>query len=151
MDVPRGLQSRGPTGLALERWERNVAISGLVAAVLALPLPPIASGPEIASTLAVCSVIALAGVRWGIALLVATEALLIATFWPFVIAGDGEHTLRLIGAVSCLATLPGLWSIGRAAPHLLELFGLERSPNAARAAQRVLAAGALVIIALPLF
>jgi hypothetical protein len=151
MDVPRVLQDRGPAGLQLERWERNVAVAGLVAALCALPLPPIGSGPEIASTLAVCSVIALAGVRWAIALVVATEALLIATFWPFVIAGDGEHTLRLLGAVSGLATLPGLWSIGRAAPHMLELFGLERSPNAARAAQRVLAAGALVVIALPLF
>jgi hypothetical protein len=128
-----------------------VAASGLFAGLLALPLPPIASGPEIASSLAVCAVIALAGVRWGVALLVVTEALLVATFYPFVISGDGGDTLRLIGAASCVATLPGLWSIRRAAPHALELLGLERNPGAARAARRVLVTGALVIVALPLF
>src|SRR4029078_5085398 len=98
MDVPRRTEAVGSTGLSPEPWERVVTISGLIAGLLALPLPPIASapeigsalvrrarpplpvppppiarGPEIASTLAVLSVITLAGLRWGIAVLVVTE------------------------------------------------------------------------------
>jgi hypothetical protein len=128
-----------------------VAASGLVAGLLALPLPPLGSGPEIAATLAVSAVIAMAGLRWGLALLVATEALLVATFWPYLIAADSDLTLRLIGIGACLATAPGLISIGRAAPHALPLLGLERHPTAARTARRVLVAGSLFVIALPLF
>ncbi|HTJ40760.1 MAG TPA: hypothetical protein VL463_01650 [Kofleriaceae bacterium] len=95
--------------------------------------------------------ITLAGLRWGIAVLVVTEAVLVATFAPFVVTGDGDTTLRIIGAASMLAAVPGLYSIGRAAPHMLELLGFEHSPNAARAARRVLAAGTLALVALPLF
>ena len=151
MEVPRSVQDRGPSRDSLEPWERVVASSGLVAGLLALPLPPLGSGPEIAATLAVSAVIAMAGLRWGIALLVATEALLLATFWPYVIASDSDLTLRMIGIGACLATVPGLLSIGRAAPHALPLLGLERHPTAAQTARRVLVAGSLFVIALPLF
>jgi hypothetical protein len=141
----------GRAGVSLERWERTVTVSALIAALLALPLPPIAAGPEIASTLAVGAVITLAGVRWGMALLVATEVLLLLTFAPFVVDGEAGDGLRLVGAASCLATLPGLWSIRRVTPHALALLGMGAHPSAARAARRVLVAGALVLVALPLF
>ncbi len=162
MDVPsatptavegptRGTQPAGATGVFHEPWERAVTVSALVAALLALPLPPIDQGPEIAASLAIGAVIVLAGLRWGLALLGVTEALLVATFAPFVWSGDPGDPLRLVGAAAILATLPGLWSIRRAAPHWLDLLGVRRSPAAFRAARRFLVAGALVILALPLF
>lgn len=126
-------------------------ISSLVAALLALPLPPIASGPEIASTLAVGAVVTLAGLRWGVALLGLTEALLLATFWPFVIHGPADEPLRVVAAAACVAALPGLWSIRRAAPHALELLGVHPSEGAHQTAARLLLAAAVVIVALPLF
>ena len=126
-------------------------ISSLVAALLALPLPPIAQGPEIASTLAVGAVVTLAGLRWGIALLGLTEALLLATFWPYVVHGPAGEPLRIIGAAACVAALPGRWSIRRAAPHALDLLGVRGSESAHRTAAHVLLAAALVIVALPLF
>ena len=126
-------------------------VSSLVAALLALPLPPIARGPEIASTLAVGAVITLAGLRWGVALLGLTEALLLATFWPFVVHGDPGDPLRIFGAAACVAALPGLWSIRRAAPHALDLLGVRRSETAHRTASHVLLTAALVIVTLPLF
>jgi hypothetical protein len=143
-----------PPGIvrSIEPWERNVAVSALVAALCALPLPPISNGPEIASSLAVGAVIVLAGLRWGLALLGVTAALLIVTFAPFVLYdGDAGDPLRVVGAIAMLAALPSLWSIRRAAPHWLELAGLRRGPSAFRTARRTLVAGALVILALPLF
>jgi hypothetical protein len=150
MVVPRVSQDGGDTEVSLSRGERIVAVSGLVAGLLALPLPPIGEGPEIAATLAVVSVIALAGARWSLALVVATEVLLVATYASFVIAGGGDDALRGFGIASASAALPGLISFGRSAPHALELFGVARSPRSILAARGVLATALFAIVGIPL-
>jgi len=149
MAVLRVSQAGEDTEVSLSTGETVVALSGLVAGLLALPLPPIGEGPEIAATLAVVSVIALAGARWSLALIVATEVLLLATYGSFVITGGGDDALRGFGIASAVAALPGLISFGRSAPHALELVGVPRSPRNVLAARGVVAT-ACVIAALPL-
>ena len=150
MVVPRVSQDGGDTEVSLSRGEVLVAISGLVAGLLALPLPPIAGGPEIAATLAVVAVIALAGSRWSLALVVASEVLLVATYAPYVIGGGGGEVMRGLGIASAAAALPGMISFGRSAPHALELFNVPRSPRAIRVARGVFATALFAIVGIPL-
>jgi hypothetical protein len=151
MVVPRVSQDGGDTEVSLSRGELIVAVSGLLAGLLALPLPPIAGGPEIAATLAVVAVIALAGARWSLALVVATEVLLVATYAPFVIGGGGgDDVLRGLGIASAAAALPGVISFGRSAPHALELFGVAPNPRSIRIARGVFATALFALVGVPL-
>ena len=151
------MTARGPrtqafatTAIFAEPWEKTVTISALVAALVALPLPPVSHAPEIAATLAVGAIVAMVGLRWGVAILALTDALLIAALWPLVAHGGGLD-VQLPPAAACAAAAPGVFWIGRAAPHALELLGVRRSPRAHRQARAVMTLGAVILVALPLF
>jgi len=150
--------ARGPrtqaianTAILAEPWEKAVTISALVAALVALPLPPVSHAPEIAATLAVGAIAAMVGLRWGVAVLALTDAFLVAALWPIVAHGGGGLAVQVPAALACAAAAPGLFWIGRAAPHALELLGVRRSPRAHRQARAVMTLGAVVLVALPLF
>jgi len=136
-------------GRPLLRWERIAAVSSLLAALVALPLPPISHAPEIAATLAVGAVAALGGMRWGIAVLALTDALLFASLWP-IATGDFSPIEQGLATAACLAAIPGLLSIRRSAPHAMALLGVRRAPKTLRLARVALCAVAIAVIAAPM-
>ena len=133
----------------LVRWERIAALSALVAALLALPLPPIAHAPEFAATLAVGAVAALGGMRWGIAVLAITDALLFASLWP-IATGDFSTFEQTLATAACVATIPGLLSVGRSAPHAMALLGVRRAPRTLRWVRVALCVAAVAVVAAPI-
>jgi hypothetical protein len=134
------------------RRERWLGLTGLIAALAALPLPTTGHSPELAATLAIGSIALLAGHRWGLAVMVLAEILLIGAVWPLAILARPPSTLAQIAVgVSVVGAVPGLRALGRAAAELVELVGARRTRRATRVAHAALAATALVVWTLPLF
>lgn len=122
---------------------------GLIAALAVLPLPTVAETPEIASVLAVAAVALLAGQRWALPVVVLADVALIGALWPRAFLHDPPSTEAQVGVLLGLAgALPGIVSLGRAAPALAELV-LGRSSQRAQFFSKVAitATAALWIIA----
>jgi hypothetical protein len=139
----------GTTEVSLARWERIAAVSALIAALVALPLPPISHAPEIAATLAVGAVAALGGMRWGIAVLALTDALLFASVFPVAAGSDFSPVEQTLATLACIAAIPGLLSVGRSAPHAMALLGVRRAPRTQRWMRVALCAVAIAVVATP--
>lgn len=134
------------------RRERWLGLTGLFAALAALPLPTHAHSPELAATLAIGSIALLAGHRWGLAVMVVAEIFLIGALWPLaVLARPPSVVAQIAVAVSVIGAVPGLHALGRAAAELVELVGARRTRRATRVAHVTLAAIAVVVWTLPLF
>lgn len=135
--------------LKRERW---LGVTGLIAALAALPLPTHAHSPELAATLAIGSIALLAGHRWGLAVMVVAEIFLIGAVWPLAfLAQPPSVPAQVAVGVSVAGALPGLFALGRAAAELVELVGARRTRRATRVTQAFLAVAAVVAWALPLF
>src|SRR5262245_51981382 len=80
--------ARAPIRRAVFRARRHtnvawLAISGLLAGLLALPLAQSTwHGPEVAAVLAVSATALFAGQRWAIAVIVIADLFLLPTVWP---------------------------------------------------------------------
>lgn len=142
---------RGGLGRRIRR-ERWLGLTGLAAALAALPLPTNAHSPELAATLAIGSIALLAGHRWGLAVMVVAEIFLIGAVWPLAVLARPPSVLAQIAVgVSVIGAVPGLRALGRAAAELVELIGARRTRRATRVAHAGLAMVAVVVWMLPLF
>lgn len=129
-----------------------LGLTGLAAALAALPLPTHAHSPELAATLAIASVALLTGHRWGLAVLVIAEIFLIGAVWPLAfLAKPPSVPAQVAVFVSCVGAVPGLASLGRAAAEMVELVGARRTTRARRVAHAALVLLAVVAWFLPLF
>src|SRR5690242_10585729 len=134
------------------RRERWLGLTGLAAALAALPLPTHAHSPELAATLAIGSIALLAGHRWGLAVMVVAEIFLIGAVWPLaILARPPSLAAQIAVGVSVIGAVPGLLALGRAAAELVELIGARRTRRATRVADAGLALVALVVWVMPLF
>lgn len=134
------------------RRERWLGLTGLIAALAALPLPTHAHSPELAATLAIGSIALLAGHRWGLAVMVVAEIFLIGALWPlaFLVQPPSLPAQIAVG-VSVAGAIPGLLALGRAAAELVELVGARRTRRATRVTHAFLGIAAIVAWTLPLF
>ncbi len=133
------------------RRERWLGLTGLIAALAALPLPTHAHSPELAATLAIGSIALLAGHRWGLAVMVLAEIFLIGAVWPLAfLAVPPSVPAQIAVAVSVAGALPGLLSLGRAAAEIVELIGARRTRRATRVTQTLLGIAAVLTWTLPL-
>lgn len=104
-----------------------IAMTGLTAAMLALPFAPNSwNGPEVASVLAVSATAMLAGQRWAVALVVIAELLLVPTVVPRALVG-GPISIAAVHFLSIAMLVPGLLATRRAAAALVLLSGWERT------------------------
>jgi hypothetical protein len=125
----KALRAAPPSSTHIDLW---VGALGLIAACAVLPLPTVASTPEIASVLAVAAVALLAGQRWALPVVVLADVALIGALWPRAMTYP-PSTLAQAGVLLGLAgALPGTVVIGRAAPALAEVLG--RTSERAKAA-----------------
>lgn len=133
------------------RRERWLGITGLIAALAALPLPTHAHSPELAATLAIGSIALLAGHRWGLAVMVVAEIFLIGAVWPLAfLAVPPSVPAQIAVGVSVAGAVPGLFSLGRAAAEIVELIGARRTRRATRLTQTFLGIAAVLTWTLPL-
>lgn len=133
------------------RWDAGIGLLGLAAALAALPLPTSGVTPEIAATLAVGAVALLAGQRWGLAVVVLADIALIGALWPRAVLHDPPSTEAQIGVLIGLAgAVPGLISLGRAAPALAELVLGRETPRGRATTHGFLLAGSLLCLGAPL-
>jgi hypothetical protein len=121
------------------REEVWVAITGLVAALLALPLAPSSHSPEVASVLAVSTVALLAGHRWAIAPVILAELLLLPGLWPRLLIQPPDVVARIAIAAACLSVVPGVLALRRASAALIAIAGVRRTRQSCRAATLALA------------
>lgn len=114
----------------IRRTDLAIGAMGLLAALAVLPLPTVGVTPEVAATLAVGAVALLAGQRWGIAVVVLADIAQIGALWPRAFLHDPPSTMAQVGvAIGIAGALPGLISLGRAAPELAELVLGQPSPR----------------------
>jgi len=133
------------------RLELLIGVLGLVAALAVLPLPTVASTPEVAAILAVAAVALLAGERWALPILVLADIALIGLLWPRAFLHDPPSTSARIGVLLGLAgALPGIVAFGRAAPALAELVLGRPTQRAHFYVRALLVATSLIWIASPL-
>lgn len=129
-----------------------LGLTGLAAALAALPLPTHAHSPELGATLAIASVALLTGHRWGLAVLVIAEIFLIGAVWPLAfLAHPPSVPAQIAVFISVIGAVPGLASLGRAAAEMVELVGARRTTRARRIAHTALVALCCVAWFLPLF
>ncbi|HET9623747.1 MAG TPA: hypothetical protein VFP84_20385 [Kofleriaceae bacterium] len=127
-----------------------LAISGLVGAMLALPLAQSTwHGPEVAAVLAVSAVALFAGQRWAIALIVIGELFLLPTVWPRAFFA-GDLTTRLVALATLAAIVPGVLAMRRAATVLVVMSGRRRTQLACRRVHVALVAVCVLAVAAPL-
>lgn len=131
----------------LRRDDLWIGLSGLFAALLALPLAPGSHSPEIASVLAVSAVALLAGHRWAIGVVVVAELLLLPALWPRLLVQPPDVAARIAILASCASAIRGILAIRRAAVALVVISGVRRTRRSCRAATIALA-GLLVVGAL---
>jgi hypothetical protein len=134
----------------MRRQETWIGVTGLVAALLALPLAPSAHSPEVASVLAVSAVALLAGHRWAIGLVVIAELLLLPGLWPRLFIYPPDIPARIAVATACLSVVPGLFALRRAAAALIVITGVRRTQNSCRAMSGLLAACFVIGAILPI-
>ena len=128
-----------------------LAITGLAAALAAMPLPGNAHSPELAATLAMGELALLAGHRWGLAILIVAEIFLIGAVYPLAfLARPPSVAAQIAVAISVLGAVPGLLSLRRGAAEVLGLCGLRRTRRATTIAKLALAATSVIVWALPL-
>jgi hypothetical protein len=112
-----------------------LGLTGLAAALAALPLPTHAHSPELGATLAIASIALLTGHRWGLAVLVIAEIFLIGAVWPLAfLAHPPSVPAQIAVFISVIGAVPGLASLGRAAAEMVELVGVRRTTRARRVA-----------------
>ncbi len=132
------------------RQDGWVAATGLLAAFAALPLPSHAHSAELAAVLAVGAIAALAGFRWGLAVVVAAEVFLVAAVWPLaILARPPSVAAQVAVSIACLGAIPGVLRLLAGADELIELLGVT-SLRWRRSAARGLVAGTAVLWAWPL-
>jgi hypothetical protein len=128
----------------------RIAVTGLAAALAALPLPAHASSPEVAAALAVGAIALALGQRWALGVVVIAEVLLMAALWPIAFLHYPPSVPAQIAvAIAFAGALPGLLALGRAAPSLLDLVGVRGSARIDRVARAAMLVGSLVVIAWP--
>jgi len=137
-----------------DRTERRrevwVAVTALIAACAALPLPSHAHSAELAAVLAIGAVAALAGHRWGLAVVVLAEVALVASVWPLaILARPPSVPAQIAVAVACLGAVPGVARLVRGDDAVLELLGVT-SPRWRRPTSRGLIVLSAVVLAWPL-
>ncbi len=133
------------------RRERLLGITGLLAAVAAMPLPGHAHSPELAATLAIGALALLAGFRWGLAILVVAEIFLIGAVWPLAfMAQPPSLAAQIAVGISCLGAVPGVLSLRSGAAEVVGLFGMRRTRRATSVARAVLATTSAVVWLLPI-
>jgi len=129
-----------------------IAITALVAAMLALPLAQSSwHGPEVAATLAVAATAMLAGQRWAIAVIVISELMLVPTIWPRAFLPDADLLVRLAALGSLAALVPGVLAMRRAAAALVLVTGRPRTRETCRRFHLALLLTGLIATFLPLF
>jgi hypothetical protein len=128
----------------------RIAIAGLAAALASLPLPAHASSPEAAAALAVGAIALATGHRWGLAIVVLAEVLLVAALWPAAFLHQPPSVPAQIAvAIAFAGALPGFLAIGRAAPSLLELVGVRGSARTHRVTRGAMMVAAVAVLLAP--
>jgi hypothetical protein len=128
-----------------------IALSALVAALLALPLAQSSwHGPEVAATLAIAATAMLAGQRWAIAVAVLAELLLLPTVWPRAFLANGDTFTRVAAMGSLVAIVPGVLAMRRAAAALVLVTGWRRTRTVCRRFQVALAVIGVIAASLPM-
>ncbi|MBK9031661.1 MAG: hypothetical protein IPL61_10060 [Myxococcales bacterium] len=121
-----------------------MAGSGLAAAFAALPLPAHAHSPELAAVLAVGAIAALAGFRWGVAVIVLAEVFLVAAVWPLaILARPPSVAAQIAVAIACVGAVPGMIRLARGGCEVVDLLGVSARWRRPTARALVLASGAL--------
>lgn len=144
--VPSAQVAARRAGYALQHRRRDVvlAVSGLLAALVALPLAPHGGSPEITAALAVAAVAVLAGHRWAVGLVVIGALLA----WPDLVARiasrHGEPGEPLAAGIAAVVMVPALISVRRAAALLLASLGVERGHVRVRVAQAAVLSSGVV-------
>ena len=140
--------------LRRRRDDRWIAISALVAGMLALPFAQSSwHGPEVAAVLAVAATALLAGQRWAIAVIVIAELMLMPTVWPRAFLGElGDDLLiaRLAALATLAAIVPGVLAMKRAAAALVVISNRPRTRTIVRRVHLGLVLSGLIATLLPL-
>ena len=137
--------------LRRRRDDRWVAITALIAAMLALPFAQSSwHGPEVAAVLAVAATALLAGQRWAVAVIVVAELMLMPTVWPRAFLGDGMLMARLAALATLIAIVPGVLSMKRAAAALVVITNRPRTRQIVRRVHVGLLLTGLIATLLPL-
>lgn len=135
------------------RRHRNdvwLACSGIIAAMLALPLAQSSwHGPEVAAVLAVSATALFARQRWAIALVVIAELFLLPTVWPRAFL-EGDLSSRCVALVTLAAIVPGVLAMRRAAAVLVVMSGWQRTQQVYRRVHLVLVAVCVIAALVPL-
>ncbi len=151
MSAPAPVRARRESARLRRRsGDLGIAISALVAALLALPLAQSSwHGPEVASVLAIAATAMLAGQRWAIAVIVIAELMLVPTVWPRAFLDGAETFTRVAALGSLLAIIPGVLAMKRGAAALVLVSGWRRTSRTCRRAHIVLIALGLFASMLP--
>src|SRR5689334_5534113 len=114
------------------RQDAWLALSGMVGALLALPLAQNTwHGPEVAAVLAISATALFAGQRWAIALVVIADLLLLPTVWPRAFL-EGDLASRCVAFLTLAAIVPGVLAMRRAATVLVVMTGQRRTHKICR-------------------
>ncbi|KAB2888651.1 MAG: hypothetical protein F9K40_20335, partial [Kofleriaceae bacterium] len=89
-------RSSSQTPSRRRRREMFLGLTGLAAALAALPLPTHANSPELGATLAIASIALMTGHRWGLAVLVVAEIFLIGALYPLAFLKFPPSTPALV-------------------------------------------------------
>lgn len=137
--------------LRRRRGDVWIAMTALVAALLALPLAPSSwHGPEVAAVLAVSATALLAGLRWAIAVIVIAQLLLLPTVWPRAFLPGHELAVRVAALGSLIAIVPGVIAMRRAAAALVLVTGRRRTRSTCRRFHAALVLAGVIATSLPL-
>jgi hypothetical protein len=137
--------------LRRRRDDRWLAITGLIGALLALPLAQSSwHGPEVAAVLAVSATALLAGQRWAIGLIVTAQLFLIPTVWPRAFLEYSDIASSIVALVTLASMVPGILAMRRAAAALVLVTGRERTPRMCRRFHTGLLAVGVLAIVVPL-
>ena len=123
----------------MRRQELWIGTTGLVAALLALPMAPASHSPEVASVLAVSAIALLAGHRWAVALVVVAELMLLPGLWPRLFIQPPDVPARIAILAACVSVVPGMIALRRASAALVSIAGVKRTRKSCRVASMVLA------------
>jgi len=116
------------------RW---IAVTSLLGAIAAIALPTSAvQVSEIAVILAVAALAMLAGHRWSLIIIVASQIMILGKVWP-VAFGAGSTWVMAAAIVATLCALPGLVLLRKTIPTTVELFAGKRSGRVNNATYRV--------------
>jgi len=146
------MRARRATALARRRTsDLWIAITALVAALLALPLAQSSwHGPEVASVLAIAATAMFAGQRWAIAVIVIAELMLLPTVWPRAFLGGADPATRIAALGSLLAIIPGVLATKRGAAALVLISGWRRTSRTCRRAHAALMVLGAIVAMLPM-